>query len=225
MPFFVPEPPIVRCGLVTAELGPNGSVDQLGQVVRDFGIRAKTKEYVSGLTGLVFLAPDLAVAEIRNCAYAVVERNSLLAVGLILAPLARCFADFDVGQRQVVAVEQLGNLGGADNASSSVQPLSMVLARNAWMRVLSLSSAARLGFSPTDALPQSPTILRLVSTLANDSTLPSWERSSTQTQDQTTRGRPQKDVGQRFSFGRHSASSRIIVEPLPRGARRARSTG
>ncbi len=44
----------------------------ISQVVRDFDIRAKTEEYVSGLTGLVFLAPDPAVAEIRNCAYAVV---------------------------------------------------------------------------------------------------------------------------------------------------------
>jgi hypothetical protein len=92
VPLLVPEPPIFRCGLVAAELGPNGSVDQFGQVVRDFDIREKTEEYVSGLTGLVFLAPDPAVAEIRNSAYAVVERNSLLAVGLILAPLARCFA-------------------------------------------------------------------------------------------------------------------------------------
>ena len=41
-----------------------------------------------------------------------IEWNSLLAVGLILAPLARCFANFDVGQRQVIAIEQLGNLGG-----------------------------------------------------------------------------------------------------------------
>ena len=112
MPLLVPEPPIFRCGLVAAELGANGSVDQFGQVVRDFDIRAKTEEYVSGLTGLVFLAPDPAVAEIRNRAYAVIERNSLLAVGLHTRALARCFANFDVGQWQVVAIEQLGDFGG-----------------------------------------------------------------------------------------------------------------
>ena len=39
------------------------------------------------------------------------------------------------------------NMAAADNASSSVQPLSVVLARSAWMRVLSLSSWARLGRS------------------------------------------------------------------------------
>ena len=33
-------------------------------------------------------------------------------MGLKLAPLARRLAHFDVGQRQVVAVEQLGDLGG-----------------------------------------------------------------------------------------------------------------
>ena len=54
MPLLVPKPPIFRCGLVAAELRANGSVDQFGQVVRDFDIRAKTEEYVSGLTGLVF---------------------------------------------------------------------------------------------------------------------------------------------------------------------------
>ena len=89
MPLLVPEPPIIGRGLVAAELGPNSGIDQFGQVVRDFDIRAKTEEYVSGLAGLVLLAPDPAVAEIRNSAYAVVEWNSLLAVSLILAPLAR----------------------------------------------------------------------------------------------------------------------------------------
>jgi hypothetical protein len=80
--------------------------------VRDFDICTKAEEYVSGLAGLVVLTPDPAVAEIRNGADAVVERNALLAAGLIGAPLARRLPDFDVGQRQVVAVEQLGDLGG-----------------------------------------------------------------------------------------------------------------
>src|SRR5438132_14389307 len=80
--------------------------------MRDFDIRAKAEEYVSDLAGLVLLAPDPAVAEIRNSAYAVVEWNALLAPGLILALLARRFANFDVSQRQVVAVEQLGDFGG-----------------------------------------------------------------------------------------------------------------
>jgi len=72
--------------------------------VRNFDIRAKAEEYVSRLVGLVLLAPDPAVAEIRNSAYAVLEWNALLALGLILAPLAGRLANFDVGQRQVLAV-------------------------------------------------------------------------------------------------------------------------
>jgi len=108
----MPEALVVGRCLITAELGSNGRVDQFGQVVRDFGIRAKTEEYVSTLAGQVLLPPDPAVAEIRNSANAVVEWNALLAVGLILAALAGRLPNFNVGQRQVVAVEQLGNFGG-----------------------------------------------------------------------------------------------------------------
>ena len=56
MPLLVPEPPIFGRGLVAAELGPNGSVHQVGQVVRDFDVRAKAEEYVVRLAGLVLLA-------------------------------------------------------------------------------------------------------------------------------------------------------------------------
>ena len=79
--------------------------------MRDFDIRAEAEEDIAALAGLILLAPDPAVAEIRDGADAVVERNPLLAVGLILAPLARRLANLDVGQRQVVAIEQLGDLG------------------------------------------------------------------------------------------------------------------
>jgi hypothetical protein len=62
---------------------------------------------------------------------AVVERNALFAVGLVGAPLARRRAQFDIGQRQVMAIESSATLATAASASSSVQPLSMVLARKA----------------------------------------------------------------------------------------------
>src|SRR4051794_38087960 len=79
--------------------------------MRDFDIRAKTEEDIAALAGLVLLAPDPAVAEIRDGADAVVERDPLLAVSLKQAPLTRRLAHLDVGQRQVVAIEQLGDLG------------------------------------------------------------------------------------------------------------------
>jgi len=77
VPLLVSEPPIFWYGLVAAELGPNGGVNQFGQVVRDFDIRAKTENtYRVSRPGS--LAPDPAVAEIRNSAYAVVEWNRFL---------------------------------------------------------------------------------------------------------------------------------------------------
>ena len=112
MPLIVPEPAIIRRGLVAAEFGADRGVDQFGQIVRDLDIRAKAEEDIAALARLILLAPDPAVAEIRDGADAVVERDSLLAVGLIRAPFARRLANVDVGQRQVVAIEQLGNLGG-----------------------------------------------------------------------------------------------------------------
>ena len=107
----VPEPSIVGCGLVATEPGADGGIDQFGQIVRDFDIRAKTKEDISALAGLILLAPDPAVAELRDGADAVVERDSLLTVGLIRATFARRLAYIGVGQRQIVAIEQLGDFG------------------------------------------------------------------------------------------------------------------
>ena len=98
MPVLVPETPVTGRILVAAELRPHGVVDQLGQVVRDFDIGAQAKEYIASLAGLVLLAPNTAIAEVRNGADAVVERNALLAVGLVLAPLTPCIADFDIGK-------------------------------------------------------------------------------------------------------------------------------
>jgi hypothetical protein len=80
--------------------------------VRGFDIGAEAKEYVSRLACRVFLAPDPAIAEIRDGADAIAQRYALVAVGLIFAPLTRRITDFDIGQRQVVAIEQLGDLGG-----------------------------------------------------------------------------------------------------------------
>jgi hypothetical protein len=85
MPLIVPETPIAGCGLVAAEFGTDGGVDQFGQIVRDFDIRAKTEEDIAALARLILLAPDPAVAEIRDGADAVVEGDSLLAVVLCAA--------------------------------------------------------------------------------------------------------------------------------------------
>jgi hypothetical protein len=71
----------------------------------DLYIRAQAEEYIARLACLVFLAPDPAIAEVGNGADAVVQRNALLAVGLVLPPVTRCIADFDVGQRKIVSVE------------------------------------------------------------------------------------------------------------------------
>src|SRR3984893_381667 len=43
-------------------------------------------------------------------------------------------------------------LAAANSASASVQPLSVVLARKPWMRVLSLSTVERSEYSVTEAL-------------------------------------------------------------------------
>ena len=108
----MPKSPIIRRGLVAAGLGAYRSVDQFGQVMRDFDIRTQAEEDIAALAGLVLLAPDPAIAEMRDGADAVVERDSLLAPGFIDAPFARRCANVDVGQRQVVAIEQFGDLGG-----------------------------------------------------------------------------------------------------------------
>ena len=113
VPLLVAEPPIVRGGLVpAAELGADRGIDQLGQDVRGLDVRAQPEEDVPRLAGQVLLAPHAAIAEIREDADAVVERDALLAVRLVHAPLTGRLADLDIGQRQVVAVEQLGDLGG-----------------------------------------------------------------------------------------------------------------
>ena len=81
--------------------------------MRHFDIGAQAEEDVARLAGRVLLAPDAAIAEIGDGADAVVERNALLAMGFVGAPLAGRVAQLDIGQRQVVAVEQLGDLGGS----------------------------------------------------------------------------------------------------------------
>jgi hypothetical protein len=80
--------------------------------VRDFDIRAQAEEHIAALAHLVLLAPDPAFAKIRDGADAIIERDSLLAVGLVRQPLAGRLANVDVGQRQVVAIEHLGDFGG-----------------------------------------------------------------------------------------------------------------
>ena len=131
MPLLVPEPAVVDRGLEAAEFGAHGGVDQFGQMMRDLDIRAQTEEDIAGLAGRILLAPDPAIAEMSDRANAVVERYSLFAVDLVGAPLARRRAQFDIGQRQVMAIESSATLATAASASSSVQPLSMVLARKA----------------------------------------------------------------------------------------------
>jgi len=105
MPLLVPEPAVVGRGLEAAEFGAHGGVDQFGQIMRDVDIRAQTKEDIAALAERILLATDPAIAEMSDRADAVVERNSLFAMGLV-------DAQFDVGQRQVMAIEQFGDLGG-----------------------------------------------------------------------------------------------------------------
>jgi hypothetical protein len=111
MPVLVPNPPIVRRGLVAPELGADRAIDQLGEVVRDLDVSTQAEEDVAQLPRRVLLAPDTAVAEAGDGADAIVERDALLAMGLVGTAVTRRGAQLDVGQRQVVAIEQLGNLG------------------------------------------------------------------------------------------------------------------
>ena len=111
MPLLVAEALVVGRGLVAAEFGADRGVDHFGQVVRDLNVRAKAEEHVSPLAGRVLLAPRAAIAERRNGADAIVERDALLAVRLVRQALAGRLADLDIGERQVVAVEQLCDLG------------------------------------------------------------------------------------------------------------------
>ena len=105
MPVLVSEAPIADRRFVAAELGPHGVIDQFGQVVCDLDIGPETKEYIARLASLVLLTSNPAIAEVRNGADAIVQRNAFLTVSLIPALLARCITDFDVGQRQIVSVE------------------------------------------------------------------------------------------------------------------------
>ena len=66
MPVLVPETPVTGRGFVAAEFRPHGVIDQLGKVMRDFDIGAQTEEYIAGFAGRVLLAPNPAIAEIRN---------------------------------------------------------------------------------------------------------------------------------------------------------------
>ena len=105
MPLLVSETAVVGRRLEAAEFGAHGGVDQFGQIMRDVDIRAQTKEDIAALAERILLATDPAIAEMSDRADAVVERNSLFAMGLV-------DAQFDVGQRQVMAIEQFGDLGG-----------------------------------------------------------------------------------------------------------------
>jgi hypothetical protein len=72
MSVLMPETPVAGRYLVAAEFEPHGVIDHLGQVVGDLDIRAQTEEDIAGLAYLILLAPDLAVAEVRNGADAAV---------------------------------------------------------------------------------------------------------------------------------------------------------
>jgi hypothetical protein len=113
MPLLVPELPIFSRGLEAAELGADRSIDQLGQVMSDLDVGAQAEEDVARLARCILLAPDATVAERGDGADAIVERDALPVARLVDAPLAGRFADLDIGQRQVVAVEQLSDLGGS----------------------------------------------------------------------------------------------------------------
>src|SRR3954462_14359412 len=109
MPLLVPEPAVVDRGLEAAELGADGAVDQFGQIMRDLDVRAEAEEHIAALAGRVLLAPDPTIAETSDRPDAVVQGNSLLAKSLVDLPLARRRPQFDVGQRQIVAIQQFGD--------------------------------------------------------------------------------------------------------------------
>lgn len=72
MSVLIPETSVASRRLIAAELEPHSVIDYLGQVVRDLDIGAETEEDITGVTHLVLLAPNPAVAEIRNGADAAV---------------------------------------------------------------------------------------------------------------------------------------------------------
>src|SRR5689334_22124181 len=108
MSLLMPETGVVRRGLEAAELGAHGAVDQFSQVVRDLDISAETEEHVDVLTGRVLLAPDPAIAEKSDRADAVVQGNTLLAISLEDPPFAWRGAQLDVGERQIVTIQEFG---------------------------------------------------------------------------------------------------------------------
>src|SRR5437868_4421641 len=61
---------------------------------------------------MILLTPNAAIAKTRDILDTGIERNALFAPGLIGALLALPITDFDIGQRKVVSVEQLGYFGG-----------------------------------------------------------------------------------------------------------------
>src|SRR3954466_14544016 len=61
---------------------------------------------------MAFLTPYPAIAKVRDFADTVIQRNTLFAAGLIGTLLELSITDFDIGQRKVVSVEQLGHFGG-----------------------------------------------------------------------------------------------------------------
>src|SRR3954454_21937539 len=61
---------------------------------------------------MAFLTPYPAIAKVRDFADTVIQRNTLFAAGLIGTLLALSITDFDIGQRKVVSVEQLGHFCG-----------------------------------------------------------------------------------------------------------------
>src|SRR5439155_23091782 len=103
--------------------------------MRNLDIGTQTEEYIAGFACLALLTPNPAIAKVRDGADTIIQRNALSATGLIRALLALCVADLDIGQRKVVPSSS-ATLAAADRASASVQPLSVVLARKPWLRVL-----------------------------------------------------------------------------------------
>src|SRR3954466_5208350 len=108
MPLLVPEPAVLGRGLETAELGAHGAVDQFGQIMRHLDVGAQTEEHIAALADRILFAPDPAIAEMRDGADAVVERNPLLAMGLVDLPVTRRLAQLNIGKRQIMPIEQLG---------------------------------------------------------------------------------------------------------------------
>ena len=98
--------------LVAPEFGADGRVDDLRQIPRRRDVHRHAIEDEADRSRGILLAPDHAVAEMRDRGHAGVERDALVAARLEDEPLARVGPHLDVAHRQRMAVEQFRHFRG-----------------------------------------------------------------------------------------------------------------